>query len=98
MSKLLIQKDLFEYLQVTRQTIYHWRRKGIFPKPYQIGKFLCWKQEDIDPFVNQHTARISVTRYAAASKHRHSYRPVRNTFILFFAVQPQSFSVEYSVK
>ncbi len=58
MSKLLTQKDLIDYLQVTRQTIYQWRRRGIFPKPYQIGKFLRWKQEDIDQFVNQHTARI----------------------------------------
>lgn len=58
MSKLLTQQDVINYLQVTRQTIYTWRRQGIFPKPYQIGRNLRWKQEDIDQFVGQNTCSI----------------------------------------
>ncbi|MFZ6767483.1 helix-turn-helix transcriptional regulator [Undibacterium sp. Di26W] len=58
MTKLLSQQDVIDYLQVTRQTIYVWRRQEIFPKPFQVGRFLRWKQEDIEKFASQHTAAI----------------------------------------
>lgn len=58
MSKLLSQQDVIDYLQVTRQTIYTWRRKGIFPKPFQVGRYLRWKQDDIENFATQHISPI----------------------------------------
>lgn len=58
MNKLLSQQDVINYLQVTRQTIYTWRREGKFPKPFQVGRFLRWKMEDIETFASQHLAHI----------------------------------------
>lgn len=58
MNKLLTQQDVIDYLQVTRQTIYLWRRQGVFPKPFQVGRFLRWRREDVESFASQHTAHI----------------------------------------
>ena len=49
---MLTVEDLVEKLQLSRQTLYRLRKKGILPPPIKVGSSLRWRVEDIDAWLS----------------------------------------------
>lgn len=49
--KLLSVKDVADYLGVPVRTIYGWRSTGRGPRGYRIGKYVRYKPEDVEAWV-----------------------------------------------
>ena len=46
-NQLYRMKDLTQLLKVSKETLYKWIKKGIFPPPIKMGKASAWFSEDI---------------------------------------------------
>ncbi|MDQ0380279.1 helix-turn-helix transcriptional regulator [Amycolatopsis thermophila] len=51
--KLLSIEDLADYLGVPKGTLYQWRTKGYGPQGRRIGKYVRYRPEDVDAWVEQ---------------------------------------------
>ncbi|MBE8518121.1 helix-turn-helix domain-containing protein [Amycolatopsis sp. H6(2020)] len=52
-SKLLSIDDVADYLGVPKNTLYQWRTKGYGPTGRRIGKYVRYRSEDVDAWVDQ---------------------------------------------
>ena len=46
-NQLYRMKDLTQLLKVSKETLYKWIKKGIFPPPIKMGRASAWFSEDI---------------------------------------------------
>jgi excisionase family DNA binding protein len=58
-SKLWGIKELADYLGVPEQTIYQWRTKGYGPVGHRIGKYVRFRPEDVERWVDEQTERVA---------------------------------------
>jgi excisionase family DNA binding protein len=56
MTKLLTIDDLSTYLGVPKNTLYQWRSKGYGPDGIRIGKYVRYRPEDVDFWIEQQGA------------------------------------------
>lgn len=53
-KKLMRAKELANYLCVSPQTLWRWRRNKTFPQPFQLGpRMIVWEVSTIDEWLNQ---------------------------------------------
>lgn len=52
-SKLLSIEDVADFLGVPKNTLYQWRTKGYGPAGRRIGKYVRYRSEDVDSWVEQ---------------------------------------------
>jgi excisionase family DNA binding protein len=52
-SKLLSIEDVADYLGVPKNTLYQWRTKGYGPTGRRIGKYVRYRSEDVDAWIDQ---------------------------------------------
>jgi excisionase family DNA binding protein len=53
MNKLLTIDDLSAYLGVPKNTLYQWRSKGYGPGGIRMGKYVRYRPEDVDAWIEQ---------------------------------------------
>ena len=49
--------ELAQYLQLSRETIYHWRLEGVGPKATKLGKHLRYSRENVAAWLKDRTDR-----------------------------------------
>jgi excisionase family DNA binding protein len=49
--------ELAEYLQLSKETIYHWRLEGTGPKATKLGKQLRYSRANIEAWLKSRTDR-----------------------------------------
>ncbi|NKQ57575.1 helix-turn-helix domain-containing protein [Amycolatopsis sp. K13G38] len=52
-SKLLTIDDLADYLGIPKGTLYQWRTKGYGPQGRRVGKYVRYRPEDVDAWIEQ---------------------------------------------
>lgn len=52
-SKLLTIRDVADYLGVPVNTLYQWRTKGYGPEGRRIGKYVRYRPQDVETWVEQ---------------------------------------------
>ncbi|GLY35242.1 hypothetical protein Amsp01_012660 [Amycolatopsis sp. NBRC 101858] len=52
-SKLLSIDDVADYLGIPKNTLYQWRTKGYGPTGRRIGKYVRYRSEDVDSWVDE---------------------------------------------
>ena len=55
-SKLWSIRDLAEFLGIPVNTLYQWRSKGYGPQGRRIGKYVRYRPEDVEAWVEQQGA------------------------------------------
>ncbi|MEU3273549.1 helix-turn-helix domain-containing protein [Saccharomonospora sp. NPDC006951] len=55
-SKLLTIDDLADYLSIPKNTLYQWRTKGYGPPGKRVGKYVRYRESDVDTWVEQQGA------------------------------------------
>ncbi len=63
MAALLTVEDVAEKLGVAVQTIYRWRtlRPAYGPTAFKVGKYLRWKPEVVDAWIDAQSTDSNVT-------------------------------------
>lgn len=56
MPKLLSVEDLSDILGIPVNTLYQWRSKGYGPQGRRIGKYVRYRPEDVETWVEQQGA------------------------------------------
>ncbi|EHR52144.1 hypothetical protein SacmaDRAFT_3946 [Saccharomonospora marina XMU15] len=56
-SKLWTIHDLADYLGIPINTLYQWRTKGYGPTGRRIGKYVRYRPQDVDAWVEQQGER-----------------------------------------
>jgi excisionase family DNA binding protein len=54
--KLLTIDDLADYLGIPKNTLYQWRTKGYGPTGVRVGKYVRYRPEDVDTWIDQQGA------------------------------------------
>ena len=49
--------ELAEYLQLSKETIYHWRLEGTGPKATKLGKHLRYSRANVEAWLKSRTDR-----------------------------------------
>lgn len=49
--------ELAQYLQLSKETIYHWRLEGTGPRATKLGKHLRYRRENIEAWLQARTDR-----------------------------------------
>ncbi|MCU1560451.1 helix-turn-helix domain-containing protein [Mycetocola sp.] len=49
--------ELAEYLQLSKETIYHWRLEGTGPKATKLGKHLRYSRANVEAWLMSRTDR-----------------------------------------
>lgn len=49
--------ELAQYLQLSKETIYHWRLDGTGPKATKLGKHLRFSRENVQAWLKDRTDR-----------------------------------------
>jgi len=52
-SELMTSEEVAEYLRVPVPTLYQWRHKGAGPKAARVGRWLRYKRDDVDRWLDQ---------------------------------------------
>ncbi|NIH88248.1 helix-turn-helix transcriptional regulator [Amycolatopsis granulosa] len=52
-QKLLSIEDLADYLGIPKGTLYQWRTKGYGPTGRRVGKYVRYRPEDVDAWIEQ---------------------------------------------
>jgi excisionase family DNA binding protein len=55
-KKLLTIDDLSDYLGVPKGTLYQWRTKGYGPAGIRVGKYLRYRPDDVDAWIDRQGA------------------------------------------
>jgi excisionase family DNA binding protein len=50
---------LSEYIGVPEATLYVWRSQGKGPKGFRVGKYVRYRSEDVDAWLNEQRAKES---------------------------------------
>jgi excisionase family DNA binding protein len=50
-NKLLSIEDLSDYLGIPENTLYQWRTKGYGPAGFRVGKYVRYRPEDVDSWI-----------------------------------------------
>lgn len=59
----LTRKEVTSYVKVTRQTLYAWMRKGIFPRPIAVtNRKNLWRKEDIDKWMGDRPKKLIIEK------------------------------------
>jgi len=58
-AKLMTAEEAAEYLRVPIRTLYDWRLKKTGPPAHKVGKFLRFRQESIDSWLDEQADRTS---------------------------------------
>lgn len=45
--------EVSEYLQVPLNTVYQWRARGVGPRAVRVGRYLRYRWEDVDSWLEQ---------------------------------------------
>lgn len=61
MENLLTVEELANYLAVPIKTIYSWNSNGLGPKRLRIGKYVRYRQSDVEHWIACTLAPTSVT-------------------------------------
>jgi excisionase family DNA binding protein len=56
MKKLLTIDDLADYLGVPKGTVYRWRTTGYGPAGIRVGKYVRYRADDVDAWIEQQGA------------------------------------------
>lgn len=51
-SKLLSIDDVADYLGVPKNTLYQWRTKGYGPTGRRVGKYVRYRPDDVDAWID----------------------------------------------
>ncbi|SFJ41322.1 DNA binding domain-containing protein, excisionase family [Amycolatopsis sacchari] len=51
-KKLLTIDDLADYLGVPKGTLYQWRTKGYGPAGIRVGKYVRYRPDDVDAWLD----------------------------------------------
>ena len=56
--RLLRERDICAMLDVSRVSIWNWRRRGVFPAPVRVGtgRYIRWRVEDIEAWLTSRPA------------------------------------------
>jgi excisionase family DNA binding protein len=54
--KLLTIDDLSNYLGIPKGTLYQWRSKGYGPDGIRVGKYVRYRPDDVDAWIEQQGA------------------------------------------
>lgn len=67
--RLLTAEEVAEQLQVAVNTLYDWRtRKPVYgPPAIKVGKYLRWKQADVEAWIDAQSPESNVTPIRRAS-------------------------------
>ncbi|WP_082462145.1 AlpA family transcriptional regulator [Agromyces sp. Leaf222] len=49
--------ELAQYLQLSKETIYHWRLDGTGPRATKLGKHLRFRRENVEAWLQARTGR-----------------------------------------
>lgn len=60
--QLMSIEQVAEFLQVPVATLYRWRSAGQGPVSVRVGRFVRYREEDVDAFVNAQLAQESTRR------------------------------------
>jgi excisionase family DNA binding protein len=52
--------ELAEYLQLSKETIYHWRLEGTSPKATTLGKHLRYSRGNVDAWLSRSRRRAEL--------------------------------------
>lgn len=55
-KKLMSIEDLAHHLDIPKNTLYQWRTKGYGPTGIRMGKYVRYRPEDVDAWVEQQGA------------------------------------------
>lgn len=55
-KRLLSIDDVADYLGVPKNTLYQWRSKGYGPTGRRIGKYVRYRAEDVDAWIDSQEA------------------------------------------
>jgi excisionase family DNA binding protein len=59
--------DLCRKLHCTRETVYTWRKHGIAPRAYKVGKHLLFEESDVREWLEAHASDRERTDAAGGS-------------------------------
>ncbi|HWD05130.1 MAG TPA: helix-turn-helix domain-containing protein [Amycolatopsis sp.] len=51
-NKLLSVDELADYLGVPSNTVYQWRKTGKGPRGYRIGKYVRFRPDEVDSWID----------------------------------------------
>lgn len=51
MTGLLTIEELSQYLQVPVKTLYDWRHRGLGPRGLRVGRYVRYRQTDVDAWL-----------------------------------------------
>ena len=52
MEKLWTVEELAEFVGVPVSTLYHWRVEGKGPKAFKVGRYLRYREDDIEHWLD----------------------------------------------
>jgi excisionase family DNA binding protein len=56
---LLTVKELAQHCQVPEATIYAWRYRGVGPRSVRVGKYVRYRQEDVDRWLESQSSGVA---------------------------------------
>lgn len=59
MDRLWTVQDVAEFLGVPVQTLYQWRTKGYGPPGRRVGKYLRYRREDVERWVDSLSSEVA---------------------------------------
>lgn len=55
LPELMESEDILKYLNISRQTLYRYRKKEGFPEPVRLSRRnLRWRKADVDAWISKH--------------------------------------------
>ncbi len=58
MESLMTVQDVAAYLGVPVATVFAWNSRGTGPKRYRVGKYVRYRQADVDAWVDRQVAPV----------------------------------------
>jgi predicted DNA-binding transcriptional regulator AlpA len=56
---LLSVQDLALQCQVPEKTIYAWRYRGVGPRSIRVGRYVRYRQEDVDRWIESQSSEVA---------------------------------------
>jgi excisionase family DNA binding protein len=56
MNRLWTIDEVSAYLKIPKETLYQWRCKGYGPRGARMGKYVRYRAEDVEAWVNEQVA------------------------------------------
>ncbi len=58
-ERLWSVQDLAEFLGVPVMTVYHWRRTGYGPRGSKVGRYVRYREADIERWIDEQVEKVS---------------------------------------